>query len=72
MNSSETSINDAILKVKNWILQSYNDVKQAVQDLNSFYSSSLMIQLFLRRVVEIYFIEGCYDKVSLRMMKFLH
>ena len=65
MNSSDTSISDATVKVKNWIIQSYNEVKQAVQNMNSFYSSSLMIQLFLRRVVEIYFIEGCYDKVGL-------
>lgn len=68
MSSSDTSINDATVKVKNWIIQSYNEVKQAVQNMNSFYSSSLMIQLFLRRVVEIYFIEGCYDKVGLFVM----
>ena len=63
MNSSDKSIADATGKMKQWIVQAYNDVKQEVQQTNSFYSSSLMIQLFLRRVVEINFIEGCYDKV---------
>ena len=64
MNSSDESIADAIVKLKQWILLECNILQTEVSQHNSLYSSSLMIQLFLRRVVEIYFIEGCYSKVE--------
>ena len=64
MNSSNESITDAIVKLKQWILLECNILQTEVSQHNSLYSSSLMIQLFLRRVVEIYFIEGCYSKVE--------
>lgn len=63
MNSSDVSIGDAIVKLKQWIILECNILQTEVSQHNSFYTSSLMVQLFLRRVVEIYFIEGCYSKV---------
>ena len=64
MNNSDESIADAIAKLKQWILLECNILQEEVSQHNALYSSSLMIQLFLRRVVEIYFIEGCYSKVG--------
>ena len=63
MNSSNASIEDSLSKLKSWILEEYNKVKREICQQNSFYASSLMIQLFLRRVVEMYYIEHCYSKV---------
>lgn len=64
MNSTDASIEDCIMKLKSWIQFEYNKVKTEVCQYNHFYSSSLMIQLFLRRVVEMYYIERCYPKVN--------
>lgn len=64
MNSTDASIEDCITKLKSWIQFEYNKVKTEICQHNQFYSSSLMIQLFLRRVVEMYYIERCYPKVD--------
>lgn len=63
MNSSDASIEDSLTKLKLWIQEEYNKVKTEICQSNPFYTSSLMIQLFLRRVVEMYYIEHCYMKV---------
>ena len=63
LNSSDNSIQDCISKIHSWIELEYSKVKVEISKRNPFYASSLMIQLFLRRVVEMYYIERCYDKI---------
>ena len=64
LNSTDPSIQDCILKLQSWIEAEYAKVKAEISRNNPYYASSLMIQLFIRRVVEMYFIERCYDKLS--------
>ena len=64
MNSTDDSIRDAMMKIKSWILLDYNKIKVELVSSNQYYASSLMVQLFIRRVVEMSLIEGCYNKVG--------
>lgn len=64
MNSTNDSIRDAMVKIKSWILLDYNKIKVELVSSNQYYASSLMVQLFIRRVVEMSLIEGCYNKVG--------
>ena len=64
MNSTDASIEDALVKLQSWIQFEYTKVKTEICSKNAYYDSSLMIQLFLRRVVEMYYIERCYPKVN--------
>ena len=64
MDSTDTSIQDARTKLKSWIISEYDKVKAQISQHNQYYASSLMIQLFLRRVVEMYIIDNCYPKVA--------
>lgn len=64
LNSSDQSIQDCITKLQTWIEAEYVKVKTEISQHNAYYASSLMIQLFIRRVVEMYYIERCYEKLS--------
>ena len=68
MNGTDNSIRDAMVKIKSWILLDYNKVREELFHSSQFYASSLMVQLFIRRVVEMALIEGCYAKVRLRLL----
>ena len=46
MNSTDASIEDALIKLKSWIQFEYTKVKTEICSKNSYYDSSLMIQLF--------------------------
>lgn len=68
MNGTDNSIQDAMVKIKSWILLDYNKVREELSHSSQFYASSLMVQLFIRRVVEMALIEGCYNKVRLLLL----
>ena len=67
MNGTDNSIRDAMVKIKSWILLDYSKVREELSHSSQFYAS-LMVQLFIRRVVEMALIEGCYAKVRLCLL----
>ena len=66
MKSTKSAISEAAEELKQRTLEEFDLLMPMVTKQKACYGSSLLVQLFLRRVVEMYIVETCYPKVRMR------
>lgn len=65
LKSGVTAISEVATDLTQRILEDFNSIMPIVEKRKACYRSSLLVHLFLRRVVEMYIMDKCYPKVRM-------
>ena len=63
LHTDKVALSEAAGDLRRRTLEEFNSVLSIVVKQKACYTSSLLVQFFLRRVVEMYIVEQCYAKV---------
>ena len=66
LTSDKTAIAAATTELKQRIVENADLIQSVMEKRKVSCTSSLLTRLFLRRVVELFIVEGCYAKVGTR------